>query len=447
MGMEEIITGPDWESPFVDRDPNDSLDNADDDLSFTPAETESGQASPSMTLTSATVTFDPKKKDKFVLKGTTGSLSLTGSQSVIFEAGSFSQEITIDKFTKSKEKYTFKGTTGQAGIASLILDMPKGQFSATVQNIFLSGFTNPLPVSLKAGTSAECSMAQFSVNKNKWTFSKASNPQYACLMVEPPQATPTGMFTNTPSDIHIQVKVESDPDLDRNEIKLFRVDQNVNNLGDVVCSLIDDGNPANGDEIEGDGIYSCISQLNEGSTGIIRLAVRAKLAESFVWSPSITLDVVLPLTDEELQASLATNQEADALYEQCLAQYGDTDKARSEAIKAIKNLSGIKTVGLSPDKLTITMEFQSGVRGNLIPGVPTATAAGVTTDKYFLKEVEPSSEEPARGRGMGDSCRSLGATNSNQDRVQNCSVFIYSPFFDEFSQVVDPSGTPLRILT
>jgi hypothetical protein len=53
MGMEEIITGPDWESPFVDRDPNDPLDNADDDLSFTPAETESGQVSPSMTLTSA----------------------------------------------------------------------------------------------------------------------------------------------------------------------------------------------------------------------------------------------------------------------------------------------------------------------------------------------------------------------------------------------------------
>ena len=145
MGVEEIITGPEWESPFVDPDPNDPFDSADDDLSFTFTDAESGQASLSMTLTSATVTFDPKKKDKFVLKGTTGSLSLTGAQSVIFEAGSFKQEITLDKFTKSKEKYTFKGATGAAGIASLILDMPKGQFSATVQNIFLTGFTNPSP--------------------------------------------------------------------------------------------------------------------------------------------------------------------------------------------------------------------------------------------------------------------------------------------------------------
>ena len=127
----------------------------------------SAQAAESMTITSATVTFSVKKKDALTLKGMTGSFSLTGATSVIFEAGPFKQEIALDTFKKSKEKYTFKAAAGQTGLTSLILDMAKGQFSAKVQNVFLTGFTNPLAVRLTAGTSAGCSMIQLGVKQGQ----------------------------------------------------------------------------------------------------------------------------------------------------------------------------------------------------------------------------------------------------------------------------------------
>ena len=347
MGVEEIITGPEWESPFVDLDPNDPFDSADYGLSFTPAETESAQALLSMTITSATVTFDPKKKDKFVLKGTTGSLSLTGAQSVTFEAGSFKQEITLDKFTKSKEKYTFKGATGAAGITSLILDMPKGQFSATVQNIFLTGFTNPLPISLKAGTSTECSMVQSAVNKNKWTFSASSNPQYACLITQTPQATPRGLFVNQAKDIRIQALVPSNPDLNQNSMELFHLDASFNILGGPLCTLLDNGNLSNGDQTAGDRIFSCLANLQEGVAGKMVLMVGAELGGKMTYSPSFILDVVTPYTEQEAQQTVASHQQAGQTWGDNLTKYGDTKKARDETVKAVKKMDGVKNAGIS----------------------------------------------------------------------------------------------------
>jgi hypothetical protein len=43
------------------------------------------------------------------------------------------------------------GKKGDSGISSLVLDIPKGQFSVRVQNLFLAGSTNPLPISLNIG--------------------------------------------------------------------------------------------------------------------------------------------------------------------------------------------------------------------------------------------------------------------------------------------------------
>ena len=227
-----------------------------------------GDVSPTgMGVTSASVTFDPIKKDKFILKGTTGGLVLTGATSVIFEAGAFSQEIALTAFTQSKQKYTFKSVAGQAGISALTLDMGKGQFSATIQNVFLPGFTNPLPITLKAGTSSECRMAQFSVKNNKWSFKGSANPQYDCLMTESPRAAARGLFVNQPRDITFSVPVVFSPDLNPNSIELFRVDGSFNILGTSLCNLLDNGNPSNGDQTAGDSTYSCIANVQESTWG------------------------------------------------------------------------------------------------------------------------------------------------------------------------------------
>ncbi len=446
MAVEEIITGPDWESPFVDRDSNDPFDSADDDLSFPFAETESGQASLSMTLTSATVTFDPKKKDKFVLKGTTGSLSLTGATSVIFEAGSFKQEITLGKFTKSKEKYTFKGATGAAGIASLILDMPKGQFSATVQNLFLTGFNNPLPVSLKAGTTAECSMAQFSVNKNKWTFSGSGNPQYACLISQTPQATPRGLFVNQAKDVKVQVQVPSNPALDKNNVKLIQVDESLNVIGGPLCTLLDNGNPANGDATAGDNTYSCIANLQEETAGKLWLMVQAQLGEKATYSPSFSLDVVTPYTQEEAQKTVAAHESALQVWEQNLSTLGDTKKAKDATIKSIKGMDGVKNAGLSQDGGNIWIEFESGIWGGLLlspiksgnRGAPTVRTLARGPGQNIQTRAENQLSTPL------SNCNQVGDSSGGNAVLPDCSIFMWDPdrdlehnsLYDLFREIV-----------
>ena len=402
---------------------------------------ESTQASQSMAITSATVTFDLKKKDTLILKGMTGSLSLTGATSVIFEAGPFKQEITLDKFKKSKKKYTFTAAAGKAGLGSLILDMAKGKFSAKVRKLLLTGFTNPLPVSLTAGTSAECSMIQFGVNKNKWTFSESKNPQYGCLISQTPQATPKGLFVNKAKDVTVQVQVPSHPDLNQNTIGLFRVDSNLNILSGPHCGLLDNGSLLNGDQTAGDRIFSCLANLQETTAGKMFLMVGAELGGKMTYSPSFSLDVVVPYTEQEAQQTVASHQQAGETWQDNLTRYGDTKKARKETVKTVKAMEGVKDAGVSSDGVNIWIEFTSGIRGGLILSQeegPSGTARPFVEGKeraVMKMTASPLSVQPASCKQESDTA---GGTSS-AGTVGNCKVLIWD-FWPRKPDDVDSSA-------
>jgi hypothetical protein len=385
----------------------------------------SAQAAESMAVTSAKVTFNPKKKDTFVLKGTTGSLSLTGATSVIFEAGPFNQEIALNAFTKSKEKYTFKAAAGQAGLTNLVLDMAKGQFSAKVQKVFLSGFTNPLPVRLTAATSAGCSMIQFGVNKGKWTFSGTSNPQYGCLIGQTPQATPKGLFVNKATVVTVQVQVPSHPDLNQNSIGLFRVDSNLNILSGPLCGFSDNGSLINGDQTKGDRIFSCFANLQEGTAGKMFLVVGAELGGKMTYSPSFSLDVVTPYTEQQAQQTMTAQESAGQAWQDNLAKYGDTKKARTETVKTVKTMEGVKDAGISSDGVNIWIEFTSGIKGGLLLSQEEEKSAGPV-----VESIEPSVRRTADIPFYvpPTSCTQKSVTaegTSSAESVSNCNVLIW----------------------
>jgi len=366
-----------------------------------------GDVSPTgMSVTSASVTFDPKKKDKFVLKGTTGGLILTGATSVIFEAGAFSQEIALTAFTQSKQKYTFKGVAGQAGISALTLDMGKGQFSATIQNVFLPGFTNPLPIMLRAGTTSECRMTKFSVKNNKWSFKGSASPQYDCLMTESPRATARGLFVNQPRDITFSVPVVSSPDLNPNSIELFRVDGSFNILGTPLCNLLDNGNPSNGDQTAADSTYSCIANVQESTVGKMIFIVRGEVGGRITYSPTFSLDVVTPYTEAQAQQTLTAHQQAVEAWTEKLAAYGNNKKAWTETVKAVKLLEGIKDAGVTKDGTMMWIEFTSGIRG----GVPLTQETQSSNAKgRVLRSVSQSvSKEPRRALQAAGGCTTVG---------------------------------------
>ena len=399
----------------------------------------SAQAAESMAVTSAKVTFNPKKKDTFVLKGTTGSLSLTGATSVIFEAGPFNQEIALNAFTKSKEKYTFKAAAGQAGLTNLVLDMAKGQFSAKVQKVFLTGFTNPLPVRLTAATSTGCSMIQFGVNKGKWTFNGTSNPQYGCLISQPPQATPKGLFVNKATVVTVQVQVPSHADLNENSIGLFRVDSNLNILSGPLCGLLDNGSLINGDQTKGDRIFSCFANLQEGTAGKMFFVVGAELGGKMTYSPSFSLDVVVPYTEQQAQQTMTAQESAGQAWQDNLTKYGDTKKARTETVKAVKTMEGVKDAGVSSDGASIWLEFTSGIRGGIVLSPEAAENVTLSSPTGYSKGYERLTAT-AFSPSLKDSPEEAGRVYKIYRQVGNKRVLVWAPDRYDIPSDEDPQA-------
>ena len=151
--------------------PDNRLVGYTDDLYYGTADV--SEAPPFM-VTSATATINPAKASQFRIKGQVRGFSLTAAETVLFEAGIFSEEIPLGSFEQSGQKYTYTGQRGKNGLFVLEIDLAEGTFTATGKNLILSGFTNPLPVKLQAGSFQECSMVRFRVAGTKWTFNSKS---------------------------------------------------------------------------------------------------------------------------------------------------------------------------------------------------------------------------------------------------------------------------------
>ena len=83
------------------------------------------------------------------------------------------------------------------------------------------------------------------------------------------------------------------------------------------------------------------------------------------YSPSFTLDVVTPYTEQEAQQTMTAQENSELTWQNNLIKYGDTKKARDETVKAVKKLE-IKDAGVTSDGVNIWIEFKSGIRGGMV---------------------------------------------------------------------------------
>jgi hypothetical protein len=258
------------------------------------------------------------------------------------------------------------------------------------------------------------------------------------VLEDPPLADPNGFFVKTAAKLRIQVTTNPNAALNQSSLRLFRVNENLKTTGKPICALFDDGKPAHGDLQAGDGVYSCIAHFNENAAGELRLAVQAKVGNKVIFSPSATVDVVVKLTQKEIDKTLKANTQAIKIWKSMRAQYGDSAKACQKALPGIKKVDGIKSAVLSSDKETILVTFNCGIKGAFL--LPLFPAPGVAGDFFSVRnsfsDNVPSDYEPEQ-QVLSDtlervSLRELSQSTPTKLSVGSCNAFIYAPFEWEF---------------
>ncbi len=384
-------------------------------------------------IDAATVTFNPKKTDAFVVKGRFAPFDAATVGPVTVELGGFTQTIPLSAFTVKKGKLSFKGAKNAPGLAALTIDTGKGTFAATGKHLALAPFANPAPFRLAAGLLDECSTITFAEGK-KWTLASTVP---ACGFQGAPLITPDAVTTGVPTDVRVRVTIRDDLALDLGSLVLLRLDAALNPTSQV-CTLHDDGSPSHGDDVAVDGVFSCRFTANEPAPVRLRLAVRALRDTVLVLSPSSFLDVVSPLTEAEVVTVQTVQAAGVALWEAAVAEHGEGKKALKQTVEGIAALAGVARAAVAGDGVNIHIEYASGLTGGIdldpvgvdIGGLPLALSA--------------RSHAPAGARAPAALAARAPAALGGP-RIGNGKVLVWSAFENENDQMAAATAAVVQL--
>jgi hypothetical protein len=181
-----------------------------------------------------------------------------------------------------------------------------------------------------------------------------------------PCAFPTGFLVDTPTTVLLHAEIASTPNAKWDSVRAFKADKDFKPIGAPLCTLRDEGKVNDGDEIGGDGIFSCKVLFEESSPKSIQLVVQARAGEAKIFSPGFTLEVVTSLTSQEINVVLTAQEEAAKIWEEKLDLLGDTMEARQETVSGILQLEGVTSAGINEADSTIWIEYECGIGGGLL---------------------------------------------------------------------------------
>jgi hypothetical protein len=204
-------------------------------------------------------------------------------------------------------------------------------------------------------------------------------------------ASPRAFHTNTPTEVRVEARVPVSLGEKIKSVKLHPLLSSGYAAGPAFCTLFDNGILANGDDIAGDRVYSCLAPIEDALPTTRSLAVVVSSPTGSSVSREVAIHTVDPLTPAQRQAVVDVQAQANTLWQAQLGLLGDTLAARQAAAADILALPEVVEAGVSPDDLTLWYRLDSGVRGGLALA-PAGTRGGAS--------VAPSAFGPARGRAL-----------------------------------------------
>jgi len=170
-----------------------------------------------------------------------------------------------------------------------------------------------------------------------------------------PQLTPdTGIAGQTYDEIYIRVGIDA-TDLDASSVKVFKVDDSGDKVGSALGSLTDDGELTNGDEIEGDGIYSTKISLTSSEAGPINIKVFASDTDGTQAKTSVLSFIFFSqITDEQIDQQSANNNLAVSKFNELvsanmqtlgISKKAATTRSLDDMVTYLKGLVGVLDSG------------------------------------------------------------------------------------------------------
>lgn len=253
-------------------------------------------------------------------------------------------------------------------------------------------------------------------------------------------------FVNEPTDVWITTSIAPNEKLITSSVKLIEVDEN-NKFVSEICSLNDDGDLENGDEIRGDNVFSIKHTFNFSNETEKRYRISAKTLENGEevegFSAVFTITVIgKQNADLQIEKLINVQQQAETKLSELLNQGLDHNVVIKQLKSWLPTLSNIKDVSENNGWIKIT--HASGLESYIVvknDNGQNVAKGGSSTNNERRRVKIPLSQQT---RGILDRNTrniSLKSTSSLNDKniIQNKDVLIWAAFEDEFPQDMEPS--------
>jgi hypothetical protein len=381
-----------------------------------------------LSIDKLSIRISRRTHDEFRLGGRLAGITLEGVDSIALAVDRFSFEVPVSAGRLRRHKFAYRGKRGAAGLTTFRLDVASGRFEARGRGLALAGLPNPLPVRLATARADECAMLSLRTTQKRarrtirLRLARDRANTGACGLGVP-TLDPANIAVGQATNVRVRVTVVPTLSVDGASVALYRMSESGRPAGSPLCTLRDDGNGAQGDDAASDGVFSCVTSLQESTAHTMALRAQATAGGLRLVSPGATLGVVPPLTDADAYTIVEVQAKALEQWKLQLARLGDTIAARVATVQSLATLDGVADVMLGGDGSSLEIHFTSGVTGGLIltprtlpAGTPAALGHGgaFVARPGFLEDAVPSAAARA-------------PATSDRPRVGNARALVFDP--------------------
>ncbi len=253
-------------------------------------------------------------------------------------------------------------------------------------------------------------------------------------------------FTNEPTEVWITTSIASNEKLIASSVKLIEVDANNQYVTDV-CSLYDNGNLQNGDEIKGDNVFSVKHTFNFLNETNKRYRISAKTLETTGEVEGFSATFVLTAigqqkAEQQIESLMNVQQQIEVKLSNLLSQGLTTKDIETQLINWIPTISGVKNT--SKDDGWIKITHSSELVSYVIVNEPDFRGGSPENQAEEKRRTAPQIPLNQQTRGIfnnnnGQTMALRSYSSIDNNIIQNKNVLIWAPFAND--------GVPAMIST